>query len=1167
MVSTSVPAPTRGAQWVSSGLGQHFVSPKKPRDKKKTQKHVELPGVQAKRRQLQAHMHQLMGPEPKQTEVRAAVETVSQADAFADIHIPDPDFEISSEPPFDVPAEESQTKRRILPDKATDSLYSSWQTLIPSLAEPHLKYSERTLATALDITPNVISACATLSCPQKRTSIACLFFDIANVPPSLKFYFTTGCFRLLPPSLVWLFPTAPSQPRMAVSVELLSFYRALFERSCDAINALASALKTHYSRRGFVMTDARGEIIQDPFRRGLGHAVQWYDILQVRIEHQVEEALQNSRDRVAALRSQTEDHVSTSIPLSTLRRACFGGTMFGKPTAEGGDIHTATDGNFHHRHRRAAGDCPCFYNPTYFLSKEYIDDVGRRIEAQRKRPAKSPVPLVPDEAIDQCETAYEAADGKKQKPAMDSFDDTGIMALICRHDIPLFFANIDSPGEQQKYSVALLEHLFSLIPPYATVVALYDVGCVLARSLSKYDILPGSIVSRLRLATTAMHAYGHEWACQLVHNPRMCIGLGLSDGEGTERLWSRFVRLIGIERSSSRQRRLWLIDRQAAAIGSEMQSDLGDWIRRRLKRGIHDQGTAAQDVLDRCELSVEDLESEWSQQRSSQLSVRAHAPARLKKELDTVLTLQADLDISDTALQSTRLMLEKGAASQDTLEALEKGHERLMGKVEILYASLNIHDQFPELEGINLDFVRLLLMARDLKMNIRKRAIASFFEWDKLDRAVGGAQQALGTKLHQQTRKAIAKRQPALLTALRKFNTYCERLEALYDPSWGIPLPSPLPTKLAELRSDPHLMEDVWITPSTGQVPRWLEDADVRDGIRALLKRERCREEQKRLGIEADNLCRFFGEELAALELALRTPGCELISVLLRQRRNQLLRLQTRWANPLASALHFASRAKDALEIAVTLSGSAQMPNMRWLSTTLLEVPDPEGELNDAEFAEPHDLPVVESEHAALADILEGDLGREEVGFDSMDYVNDAHALIVWEAPEPTLIDRTYVPRKEEHTIVPGIVAERNHPSREGYPPQIFEPKDIALLASPTACLNDTCINGKELHLFDSLAEKKPWKNDVQVMKLIARLLAIARQLASSCQQQNLTGWTARPLKITPVQTNSYDCGVVGIGGQLLLSYEDIMSQDSMRMICATFGIIYELSFFLYLCF
>lgn len=112
-----------------------------------------------------------------------------------------------------------------------------------------------------------------------------------------------------------------------------------------------------------------------------------------------------------------------------------------------------------------------------------------------------------------------------------------------------------------------------------------------------------------------------------------------------------------------------------------------------------------------------------------------------------MLGLQADLDTSNRALQATRVMLAKESHSDDTLEALEsleRGHDRLMEKVEILYSSLNIHDKFPELKGIDLDFVRILLMARDLKINIHKRAIASFFEWDKLDRAVGGAQQALG---------------------------------------------------------------------------------------------------------------------------------------------------------------------------------------------------------------------------------------------------------------------------------------------------------------------------------------------------------------------------------------------------------------------------------------
>ena len=48
----------------------------------------------------------------------------------------------------------------------------------------------------------------------------------------------------------------------------------------------------------------------------------------------------------------------------------------------------------------------------------------------------------------------------------------------------------------------------------------------------------------------AMHTYGHEWACQLVYNPCLAAGLGLSDGEGTECLWSHLIKLIGIEHSS-----------------------------------------------------------------------------------------------------------------------------------------------------------------------------------------------------------------------------------------------------------------------------------------------------------------------------------------------------------------------------------------------------------------------------------------------------------------------------------------------------------------------------------------------------------------------------------------------------------------------------------------
>ncbi|KAI6016738.1 hypothetical protein EDC04DRAFT_2870269 [Pisolithus marmoratus] len=325
------------------------------------------------------------------------------------------------------------------------------------------------------------------------------------------------------------------------------------------------------------------------------------------------------------------------------------------------------------------------------------------------------------------------------------------MALLCHHDIPLFFANIDTPGKQQKYSIVLIKHLFSLLPPQANIIMLYDVGCILSHSLD-------------------------QWACQLAYNPRLTAGLGLSDGEGTEQLWSCFIKLIGIEQASS------------------MCQELGAWLKCQMKKGIAEQGGAAKAVLASCNVPVTELQSQWAKQREAQLSIWAHkyAPARLRKELHSVLALQADLDASEHTLLTAHSVIEQdlkdmSTRTLDILDSMESSHTQLSDKLETLYTSLNVQDKFLELDGI-------LLMARDLKINIR-------------------------TKLHQQTQKAIAKCQPALMVAIRRFNRYCEQLEELYDPAYTIPLPSLLPTKLTELRSDPTLLQDVWVTPTVKEMP------------------------------------------------------------------------------------------------------------------------------------------------------------------------------------------------------------------------------------------------------------------------------------------------------------------------------------------------------------
>jgi hypothetical protein len=118
--------------------------------------------------------------------------------------------------------------------------------------------------------------------------------------------------------------------------------------------------------------------------------------------------------------------------------------------------------------------------------------MGDHISSVRKKPAKARTIVVPDEAVDECEDGHIAGTGSNVKTDSSRYDDTGTMALVCRHDIPILLANIDTPGEQQKYAASILKQLFSMLPEAATVAVFYDIGCVFDRSLQL--VCPFSLV-------------------------------------------------------------------------------------------------------------------------------------------------------------------------------------------------------------------------------------------------------------------------------------------------------------------------------------------------------------------------------------------------------------------------------------------------------------------------------------------------------------------------------------------------------------------------------------------------------------------------------------------------------------------------------------------------
>ena len=84
----------------------------------------------------------------------------------------------------------------------------------------------------------------------------------------------------------------------------------------------------------------------------------------------------------------------------------------------------------------------------------------------------------------------------------------------------------------------------------------------------------------------------------------------------------------------------------------------------------------------------------------------ADAPVRLKKELDTILTLQGDLDAVEKAIHVAKITLSQSSTPSKLtkiLRGLEEMHDQLSDKVEELYVSLNIQESYPDLQGVGLD--------------------------------------------------------------------------------------------------------------------------------------------------------------------------------------------------------------------------------------------------------------------------------------------------------------------------------------------------------------------------------------------------------------------------------------------------------------------------------
>ncbi|KAK7032693.1 hypothetical protein R3P38DRAFT_2520826 [Favolaschia claudopus] len=614
-------------------------------------------------------------------------------------------------------------------------------------------------------------------------------------------------------------------------------------------------------------------------------------------------------------RTGPSDYLIERCPL------CFAGLKHDPSQAV--DVALCDDGNFVQKRRRTKGgrDPPISHPTSYFISESLANEMSDFVDSTRlPRPRKKKqarvdevedgfegVMKVPQSVLDECEASFKAADEKREKASTKYFDDTGLMAMVCRHDRPLFVVNMRTAGEKQFYTLVLIEMLFQHLPADIRVGFLYDVACMLHRSCVKFGFL-SRYLDRILFGVSVFHAFGHRWPCQLIYHPLKCIGFGFTNGEGCERLWKGIMTLVPVLRVSGFYHRIYTLDMQLHHNAEANLARAADWLVRRYHH-LEEKRREAQIGLEDCGISVGVLRLQFKDQVTTQTkplqrrskkhgiaAVEAILGSRKKAEtLFTRLTTLEETLLNANALPAARQYAEMNVEStRSSYEAEKRRAAQLEQKLGINDATVLEKLQHGDYYTAKMDAVaykdRLLARLQDRK-----------FEFDPIERRARVSKS--DNQRNEHVLDAIKRREPTISRLVKAYNEACKKITALINakkaPVGAIP-PRELPAKgIYQLDVDDDIWQELGLTEDD-YAPLWLRDENVRSGIRWMLQNERCDEEQHRLLRERRHLQIWFTAEwqgvLDLIEFTDEGP----IKYQFQRKREALLKLYVLWQRPLA---------------------------------------------------------------------------------------------------------------------------------------------------------------------------------------------------------------------------------------------------------------------------
>ncbi|KAG2143103.1 hypothetical protein DEU56DRAFT_911034 [Suillus clintonianus] len=382
-----------------------------------------------------------------------------------------------------------------------------------------------------------------------------------------------------------------------------------------------------------------------------------------------------------------------------------------------------------------------------------------------------------------CVNRWRNAGPDTRKKMFSVFDESGIFIAVCRHRFVFLACDMVRSGELAKYPLAIIEKLLAVYGKNGGCA--YDIGCAFSKTLTNSSLGTQARELDFRLMVGAFHGHAHNRKCQLDWHPMTIRGIGHTEGEGCEHVFSSSNELARSTRHATPFHRRQTIEEHFSFWDADKYAALSAHVLwNHYREGLKSiQTLTAELTAIKAELFLTDedfprfLDEERNYLDRLKLPpIRDQLCIRYVEVLDELAERRADWDVAREVGNNALTNIPTGGLTQIN-SALAQARIRVdssyiklqnaEGLVAHIEAQLAV-DQRWEIGG--LEYQRFKEEAsmgkyRTALDELERLVVMRLFELSKL--SLSGT----GYKLRQQIGKALQRRSEAIRNAIIRYNT------------------------------------------------------------------------------------------------------------------------------------------------------------------------------------------------------------------------------------------------------------------------------------------------------------------------------------------------------------------------------------------------------------